>query len=48
MPAAVTVDLTKLMKRFSAKELEAKQVKFAMSVAEDMNCLLYTSDAADE
>lgn len=37
MPAAVTVDLTKLMKRFSAKELEAKQVKFAMSVAEDMN-----------
>ena len=37
MPAVVTVDLTKLMKRFSAKELEAKQVKFAMSVAEDMN-----------
>ena len=37
MPAAVTVALTKLMKRFSAKELEAKQVKFAMSVAEDMN-----------
>ena len=37
MPAAVTVDLTKLMKRFGAKELEAKQVKFAMSVAEDMN-----------
>lgn len=37
MPAAVTVDLTKLMKRFSKQELEAKQVKFAMSVAEDMN-----------
>lgn len=42
MPAAVTVDLTKLMKRFSAKELEAKQVKFAMSVAEDMN--VYTPE----
>ncbi len=37
MPAAVTVDLTKLMKRFSKQELEAMQVKFAMSVAEDMN-----------
>ena len=37
MPAAVTVDLTALMKRFSKQELEAKQVKFAMSVAEDMN-----------
>lgn len=43
MPAAVTVDLTKLMKRFSAKELEAKQVKFAMSVAEDMN--VFTPEA---
>ena len=45
MPAAVTVDLTKLMKRFSAKELEAKQVKFAMSVAEDMNA--FTPAASD-
>lgn len=37
MPAAVTVDLTKIKKLFGVKELEAKQVKFAMSVAEDMN-----------
>lgn len=42
MPAAVTVDLTKLMERFSKQELEAKQVKFAMSVAEDMN--VYTPE----
>ena len=46
MPAAVTVDLTKLMKRFSAKELEAKQVKFAMSVAEDMRSLVCWSEKA--
>ena len=33
MPAAVTVDLTKLMKRFSAKELEAKIAELTGRIA---------------
>lgn len=37
MPAAVTVDLTKLKKLFGVKAMEDAQAKFAMSVAEDMN-----------
>lgn len=42
MPAAVTVDLTKLKKLFGVKAMEDAQAKFAMSVAEDMNAYIPT------
>ena len=40
MPAAVTVNLTKLKKLFGVKAMEDAQTKFAMSVAEDMNAYI--------